>query len=182
MPETALLPLRLHHHAWTTRDMAATRAFYEDVLGLPLVATWSESDRLFGKVRSYVHCFFGLADGSALAFFQFADATDAEEFVPPPATTPFRHVALKVDRATQQALEQRLAAAGYTEPQSFVLDHGYCRSLYVCDPNELLVEFTLDAPGAERIASERRADARATLDRWLAGDHASNNFHRGNTV
>ena len=78
MPDTHPLPRRLHHTAWTTRDMAATRAFYEEVIGLPLIATWCESDRLFGRVRTYVHCFFGLADGGALAFFQFADALDGD--------------------------------------------------------------------------------------------------------
>lgn len=182
MPDTPLLPRRLHHNAWTTRDMAATRAFYEDVIGLPLVATWCESDRLFGRVRTYVHCFFGLADGSALAFFQFADAPDAEEFSPPIPETPFHHIALKVDKPLQQAIEQRIAAAGYGEPQTFVLDHGYCRSLYIRDPNGLLLEFTLDPPGAELIAHERQTDARATLERWLAGDHASNNCYLGNTI
>ncbi|MBL0966976.1 MAG: VOC family protein, partial [Blastomonas sp.] len=63
---------RLHHTAYTTRDLEATRAFYEDVLGFPLVATYCEKDELFGKERTYCHCFFAMKDGSALAFFQFA--------------------------------------------------------------------------------------------------------------
>ena len=73
MLTTQKLPSRLHHTAYTTKDMEKTREFYEEVIGLSLVATWSESDELFGKVRTYCHCFFGLADGGALAFFQFAD-------------------------------------------------------------------------------------------------------------
>ncbi|MFF7651591.1 hypothetical protein ACFZCY_19435 [Streptomyces sp. NPDC007983] len=36
------LSLRLHHHAWTVDDQEATRRFHEDVIGLPLPATWSE--------------------------------------------------------------------------------------------------------------------------------------------
>jgi glyoxylase I family protein len=80
---------------YTTKDMEKTREFYEEVIGLPLVATWSESDELFGKVRTYCHCFFGLADGGALAFFQFADKDDERTFSPPIAETPFHHVALK---------------------------------------------------------------------------------------
>ena len=64
---------RLHHTAYVTKDQEATRAFYEDMLGFPLLATWSEADELFGAVRVYCHTFFGLADGSALAFFQFAE-------------------------------------------------------------------------------------------------------------
>ena len=65
--------LRLHHTAYVTKDQAATRAFYEDILGFPLLATWAEADELFGAERVYCHTFFGLADGSALAFFQFAN-------------------------------------------------------------------------------------------------------------
>ena len=97
MVTTQKLPSRLHHTAYTTKDMEKTRAFYEEVIGLPLVATWSESDELFGKVRTYCHCFFGLADGGALAFFQFADQDDERTFSPPIAETPFHHIALKVD-------------------------------------------------------------------------------------
>lgn len=175
---TPKLPSRLHHTAYTTKDMERTREFYEEVIGLPLVATWSESDKLFGKVRTYCHCFFGLADGGALAFFQFADKRDERKFSPSIAATPFHHIALKVDKATQMAIEKRIQAAGYKEPDSFVLEHGYCRSVYIRDPNGMLLEFTLDAPNADRIAKDRKADARTTLKRWLAGDHTSNNIYR----
>ena len=123
MVPTRTLPSRLHHTAYTTKDMEKTRQFYEEVIGLPLVATWSESDDLFGKVRTYCHCFFGLADGGALAFFQFADQDDERTFSPPIAETPFHHIALKVDHATQAEIEQRIQAAGYTAPETFVLEH-----------------------------------------------------------
>ncbi len=59
----AQLPSRLHHTAYVTRDLERTRAFYEDLIGLPLLATWCESDMLFGAMRTYCHVFFGLADG-----------------------------------------------------------------------------------------------------------------------
>ena len=35
---------RLHHTAYTTRDLEATRAFNDDVLGCPLDATYCEKD------------------------------------------------------------------------------------------------------------------------------------------
>ncbi len=63
------LPARLHHTAYVTKDQEKTRQFYEDVIGLPLTATWCESDMLFGKERTYVHTFYGIGDGGALAFF-----------------------------------------------------------------------------------------------------------------
>ena len=92
--------------------------------------------------------------------------------------SPFHHIALNVDKETQQAIEKRLAAAGLKEPQTFVLEHGYCRSVYVSDPNGLILEFTLDAPQAEQINRDRRASAHADLKRWIAGDHTSNNTYR----
>jgi glyoxylase I family protein len=72
MTDTQNLPSRLHHNAYVSKDLEATRSFYEDLIGLPLVATWSEADELFGAKRVYCHTFFGLGDGSALAFFRFA--------------------------------------------------------------------------------------------------------------
>ena len=158
--------------------MKKTRKFYEEVIGLPLVATWSESDKLFGKMRTYCHCFFGLADGGALAFFQFAVKKDQRKFGPRVAQTPFHHIALKVDKVTQQAIEKRIKTAGYKNPDTYVLEHGYCRSVYIKDPNGMRLEFTLDAGDAARIARDRKADARATLERWLGGDHRPNNIYR----
>ena len=178
MATTAQLPSRLHHSAYVSRDLEATRKFYEDVIGLPLMATWCESDMLFGAERTYCHVFFGLADGGALAFFQFEKPEDAELFGPQMPPTPFHHLALKVDRATQDAIVKRLKEAGYDEPKSFVLEHGYCRSVYATDPNGMIVEFTLDHPDAEKINRDALGKARTELKRWLAGDHTSNNTYR----
>lgn len=172
---TTHLPSRLHHTAYVVKDLEATRHFYEDILGIPLVATWCEQEELFGSERTYCHCFFGLPDGSALAFFQFADAADDAEFGPPLPPSPFRHIALNVDGAAQAALEQRIAAAGLTEPQTYVLEHGYCRSVYVVDPDGMIVEFTRDAANADQINDVRLKDAHAELKRWLAGNHQPNN-------
>jgi glyoxylase I family protein len=172
------LPSRLHHTAYVSRDLEATRRFYEDIIGLPLVATWCESDELFGAVRTYCHCFFGLADGGALAFFQFARPQDQDLFGPQIPASPFRHIALKVDRDTQEGIERRLAAAGYRPPQTYVLEHGYCRSVYVADPDGMICEFTLDHPNVEAINREQLGKAHAELKRWLAGDHTSNNTFR----
>ena len=82
MAQSKQLPIRLHHNAYVTRDQEKTRQFYEDVIGMPLVATWCESDELFGKMRTYCHTFFAMADGGALAFFQFENPSDQEEFGP----------------------------------------------------------------------------------------------------
>jgi glyoxylase I family protein len=93
-------------------------------------------------------------------------------------STPFHHIALKCDAETQNQVKERLAAAGYREPDSFVLEHGYCMSLSVTDPNGMTVELTVDAPNADTIAADRRIDAHSELRRWLADHHTSNNCYR----
>ena len=175
---TTPIAQRLHHTAYVSKDLGATREFYEDILGFPLLATWSEADELFGAVRVYCHTFFGLADGSALAFFQFANKSDADEFGPALAPSPFRHIAMKVDAEGQAELQRRLEKAKWKPEGTYVLEHGYCRSLYTEDPNGMLVEFTCDVPEVDEIAKTRRADAHETLERWLAGDHTGNNPYR----
>lgn len=174
----AKLPSRLHHTAYVSSDLERTRAFYEDVIGLPLLATWCESDMLFGAERTYCHLFFGLADGGALAFFQFVRKEDQELFGPKMPETPFHHIALKVEEDVQVEIERRLRGAGYTEPKMYVLEHGYCRSLYAEDPDGMIVEFTVDHHTVDEINAKRRATAHADLKRWLAGDHRSNNMFR----
>ena len=70
------LPTRLHHNAYVCADQERTRHFYEDIVGLPLVATWIEqgqSPDFPGREISFAHTFFAIGDGGALAFFQFAD-------------------------------------------------------------------------------------------------------------
>lgn len=178
MASAPKIPSRLHHTAYVSKNLEATRQFYEDVIGLPLLATWCESDELFGAERTYCHCFFGLGDGGALAFFQFARPEDQALFGPKMPDTPFHHIALKVDEEAQKGIEQRLRAAGFQEPRMYVLEHGYCRSVYAVDPDGMIVEFTVDHPEADKINAKRKQDAHSELKRWLAGDHTSNNMFR----
>ncbi|GIX19825.1 MAG: hypothetical protein KatS3mg120_1501 [Erythrobacter sp.] len=165
---TRILANRLHHTAYVTKDLEATRAFYEDVLGFPLMATYCEKDELFGREFTYCHCFFELADGSALAFFQFADPADQAEFGSEIPSSPFIHIALHVDVEGQAELARRIAAAGLTEPQTYVLEHGYCRSLYVTDPNGMILEFDLRR-SARRPARCRAPGQRPCRAQALAG-------------
>jgi glyoxylase I family protein len=169
------IPLRLHHNAYVVRDQRRTRRFYEDVIGVPMVACWTERDEVFGGMRVYCHTFFQLADGGALAFFQFEDEGDYERFGPQFRPTPFIHIALKTTAETQAAIAVRLGRAGC---EHFVIEHGYCRSLYATDPDGLNLEFTVDDPRAEQINAERQRTKDADLERWLRGDHSSNNNWR----
>ena len=180
MNKVSNIDARLHHNAFVTDDMESVRKFYEDIIGMPLVATWCEQTDLFGKERTYMHCFFELGNGECLAFFQFADEEDQKQFGPELTPSPFRHIAMKVDQETQDAIHERLVAAGYKEPGMYVLEHGYCHSLYVVDPSGLIIEFTVDHPDVEKINADQLSKAHAELKRWLGGDHNPNNtaYHR----
>lgn len=168
-------PQRLHHHAWITADQEATRRFYGDIIGLTLAATWTEKAG-FGSDgdQEFCHTFFTLADGSALAFFQFADADFAARHGAT-APSPFQHIALLVEEPEQAAIRERAAAAGI---DTTTVDHGYCESLYLTDPNGLRLELAVDHPDLAQSDSTRRDKARDELERWLSGDHAVNNDWR----
>ncbi len=169
------MPLRLHHYAWVTRDQEANRRFFEEILEIPLVATWCE--RTFsaeaGRELEYCHTFYSLADGGALAFFQFAEPDDYELFRPQaPRQANYAHIALKIDADGLERTKARLEAAGMAYR---LTDHGYCRSLYVATPDGLKLELTVDPENVAAIAAARRADAHGELARWLAGDRRPNN-------
>ena len=99
-----------------------------------------------------LHTFFGMGDGGALAFFQFAEPaglrSSSVRRCRRRRSTTSRST---VDKETQQAIEARIADGRVSSrPQTYVLEHGYCRSVYVTDPNGLILEFTLDHPDVEQ--------------------------------
>lgn len=160
--------------AYVVKDPSATRWFYEDVLGLPLIATWSEVNEIGAfpnRQVEYCHVFFGLADGSALAFFAFAD-DDVYEQISPRIRNGFTHVAIAASREDQDKVKARLDAAGLS---SYFIDHGYCLSLYVNDPDGMVVEFTSEPDNGADIWAWQAKTSHQTLTRWMAGDHAPNN-------
>jgi len=166
------MPTRLHHFAYTTYDMETTRRFYEDVIGMPLAQTWIETrDTPDGGTSAYVHCFYGLADGGALAFFEYEGREPVTYSDPQPSF----HIALRCDEATQAGIRDRLTGAGYS---ARVTDHGYCVSLYVTDPNGLMLEFTVDHEDIDAIVARQAAAAHEELERWRSGDHRPNNTLR----
>ena len=170
------LPLRLHHNAYVVKDHEANRRFLEDLLGIPLVATWCEKTYRadLGREVDFCHTFFGLADGGALAFFQFADPEMYEltQAKSPPKVGSHYHIALKASDETYAELKARLTQAGETFRET---DHGYCKSIYTTSPDGMILEFTCDPPDVAQIDALRRADAHSELSRWLAGDRHVNN-------
>lgn len=172
------LPLRLHHQAFAVKDQEVTRQFMEDVLGIPLVATWCE--RVFrpevGREVDYCHTFYSIGDGGAIAFFQYADEEAWEKNkLDLPQVGGGLHTAFKVTQSSYDELLERLDKTG--TPYR-IIDHGYCMSLYVMSPDTFRFEFVVDAPHWEEVSEMRRKDAHSELRRWLGGDYTPNNEDR----
>ncbi|MGE3246715.1 MAG: VOC family protein [Beijerinckiaceae bacterium] len=172
----ARAPERLHHYAFVVKDQEINRQFFEDVLGIPLVATWCEKGhhRVLGREVEFCHTFFALGDGGAIAFFQYADDGAYEQLK---CQSPDRgqHISFKVDNATFEELQTRIKAAGH---ELRVIDHGYCTSLYVPSPDGLTVEFTIDPPNVAKIDAWQKSVAHDELARWMQGDRRPNNNER----
>jgi catechol 2,3-dioxygenase-like lactoylglutathione lyase family enzyme len=123
----------LHHFAYRCRDAEETRAFYEDLLGLPLVhVIRAENVPSTGEYCPYVHIFFEMKDGSYLAFFDLGDNVKSE---PSPNTPSWvNHIALRVDSIEElEYMKQRLHEAGIQVLG--LTDHHIIQSLYFFDPN-----------------------------------------------
>src|SRR3984893_18218872 len=174
------LPSRLHHNAFVVKDHEINRRFFEDLLGIPLVATWCEKNFSAEMQREveFCHTFYAMADGGALAFFQFADP---ELYEIAQADTPAKigrsaNIPFKAEPETYEELKQRLERAGEKYRET---NHGYCKSIYVNSPDGLIVEFSQGPEDVAEIDAVRRSDAHRELARWLAGDRSTNNELRG---
>jgi catechol 2,3-dioxygenase-like lactoylglutathione lyase family enzyme len=152
----------LHHNAYRCRDSEQTRAFYEGFLGLPLAGTLEIRETKSGRKTDTLHTFYGLDDGSYLAFFEAPDM-------------PFEfkaqhdydlHIALEVDRAALEAMLAKGRASGI-ETRG-VSNHGFIDSIYFRDPNGYVIELTCKREGHDEAMDPRRNGAREKLDRWQA--------------
>ena len=155
--------LRLHHFAWRCKDAEETRAFYEDLLGMPLShVIRAEIVPSTGEYCPYVHLFFKMADNSFIAFFDLGDDVKA---VPSPNTPAWvNHFAMKVGSLAElERFKHRLQQAGIEVLG--VTDHGFVRSIYFFDPNGIRLEFTVDM-GDENISQDDIRKAHHQLADW----------------
>jgi catechol 2,3-dioxygenase-like lactoylglutathione lyase family enzyme len=156
----------IHHSAFRCRDAEETRAFYEDVLGLPVAAALAfEEEPGTGKPHPYVHIFFRLPDGNFLAFFDAPDSAKAEQFRPGHGFD--RHIAFEAGSPEKLAVwKAKLDGAGI--PCFGPIDHHFVQSLYMWDPNGLQVEITARAADHDPILAAEEASARSVLAEWTA--------------
>ena len=148
MSESKQRPVGLHHVAYACKDPEATRHFYEDLCGFPLVHT--EVTRIPDTESFFRHLFFDLGDGSCIAFFDMhgmGEKPDWKSDLSDSVGLPIwvNHIAFNADKERQEQARASLSAGGF-EPIMDV-DHGWCHSLYYVDPNGIMVEFCRDTPG-----------------------------------
>ncbi len=153
----------LYHFAYPCRDAEETRAFYEDLLGMPLVHFMTENKvPSTGEETPYAHLFFQMADNSYLAFFDLGKNEPPEPSPNTPAWV--QHFAMEVDDIDKVlAHKRRLEAAG-VEVIGLV-DHVFVQSIYFFDPNGLRLEInTRTEP--EGLVEKAENEAHAALAEW----------------
>jgi catechol 2,3-dioxygenase-like lactoylglutathione lyase family enzyme len=122
----------VHHITFVGSNRQAIIAFYQDVLGMPLVMDQPNLD-----VPDEDHLYFDTGDGRLLTFF--VRPTRVNDPAPnPEGIGNLHHLAFTVSRATYTQVAQRLNERGIwnTGP----IDRGFMDSIYFRDPNGQLLE------------------------------------------
>ncbi len=165
---TKFRPRGLNHVAYVTRDTAATKRFYTEVLGMRLVSyARDESVGSTGDPTCFLHTFFAMSDGACVAFFEIegVDKDHHESHLPKWAP----HLALSVgSRAELESMRKQLLDAG-VEVKDVVEHEGIWSSIYFFDPNGVRLELTYQ----NRPLTDEDADvAENAVNEWLA-EHAA---------
>ena len=164
-PNRTLKPLgNIHHLALRCRDAEQTRWFYEDILGLKLVAALAlENSPGTDTPRPFLHLFLELGDGNYIAFFDEPGHAKAEHFELKDSYD--IHIAFETDSAASMlAWKEKIAAAG-----DFIfgpIDHDFVESVYFFDPNGYALEITHKTPSHDAVLIEEAATAREQIALW----------------
>jgi catechol 2,3-dioxygenase-like lactoylglutathione lyase family enzyme len=146
----------INHLALVTGDMDATIRFWRDLIGLRLVAGIGHP--------GFRHYFFEISATDMLAFFEW---DGAEPLAPKDHGAPikgpmgFDHVSIGVASEDDLwDLKDRLEAADIWVSE--VVDHGFIRSIYAFDPNEIAIEFSVPRPDVDLRAWPKMMDTQPT--------------------
>lgn len=156
--------MAINHVALATRDLAATHAFYTGVMGFRLAKVVAAPTDTGGWAR---HVFYDTGGGELMAFWDLHDdaigdsyPTDLNKSLGLPEWV--NHIAF--DAATLDDLaahRRRWQEHGYHVAE---VDHGFCVSIYITDPNGILVEFCCNTqPLTEADAAAAEALVAAEL-------------------
>ncbi|HIC28846.1 MAG TPA: VOC family protein [Rhodospirillales bacterium] len=150
----------LHHSAYRCRDSEETRKFYEDFLGLPLAGSLDIRESITGREVKVLHTFYGMDDGSYLAFFE----APGEPFEFKNQHDYDLHIALEVTPdALQEMFEKGKAEGIHTRGVS---DHTFLHSIYFRDPNGYVIELTAKTDDHDSHMDPATNNARGILDDW----------------
>src|SRR5205814_2600532 len=107
-----------------------------------------------------LHSFYGMDDGSCLAFFEAPDLPfefkDQHDFD--------LHIAVEVARPDLDRMLEKGRHAGMNVRG--ISDHGFIDSIYFRDPNGYVIELTAKRPDHDHQIEAARQGARARLSRW----------------
>ena len=117
----------MNHLAVFAKDLEATAAFYNDVLGMPVVSVTSNRD-----VPESTHMNVAMGNGMTFAFFDFPHVPRLRRKVPE-GVGGVMHVALTISRDRLHDVKERLE-------QRRVSFQEIGGSLYIKDPNGLGIE------------------------------------------
>jgi catechol 2,3-dioxygenase-like lactoylglutathione lyase family enzyme len=150
-----------HHLALAAKDMKATHAFYEGIMGFELVKVEVAPIMGGGWGKHFFYRMDG-DDSRFIAFWELHETEGSDEYVYdinaaaklPPGTN---HYSFSVD--TKEELEswkQKWLDAGL---DVFEIDHNWCHSIYTKDPNDNSVEFCLTSGSFTEADRQRALDA-----------------------
>ena len=148
---------RLHHIAFGTKDVEGTYDFYAKRLGMPLVHTENHKS---GK-GWFRHFFFDMGNDEYMGFFAVENVGEKQGYETAISTglgLPIwvNHVAFNVNGlADLERIKQRCTDNGVKVEME--IDHGWCHSIYLVDPNGIMVEFTTTTKPEDFAMSESEA-------------------------
>jgi catechol 2,3-dioxygenase-like lactoylglutathione lyase family enzyme len=151
----------VHHVALATRDAKATHEFYTGAMGFRLARV--EVARA-GEKGWAKHLFYDTGEGGMIAFWDLHDPDLPADWSPAiadglglPRWT--NHIAF--DAADLDDLHARLRRWLEHGLDCWEIDHGWCHSIYVNDPNDILVEFCVTT---RTLTDADASEARALLE------------------
>lgn len=159
--------LGAHHVAYRCRNAEETRAFYEDMLGLPLAHVVRDT----AGETPFLHLFFKLNDGNFIAFFDVGETAQDTTWRPKDGIRDY-HYAMEVeDLDALNGFMDRLKAAEV--PVFGPINHGFVHSIYFWDPNGMALEFTCRDARYDEILAKEGKGARDMVRQWTEDRNAS---------
>jgi catechol 2,3-dioxygenase-like lactoylglutathione lyase family enzyme len=164
----------VHHITMVGSNREATIAFYQGVLGMPLIFEQPNLD-----VPEETHLYFDTGDGRLLTFF-VRPSRDLDPTPNPEGIGNLHHLAFTVSRAVYTQVAKRLAERGISNTGE--IDRGFMDSIYFRDPNGQLLElacYKFTPPTGCTVADVLSVAHRLRVE---AGDYAIDDTHLADAI